>query len=317
MSSSPAGRPLIAVPARFSATASALRYEADAVARRLLDAVLTAGGEPLMVHPSAPGGHADEAEVASRLAFADALLLPGGADISPSWYGRRDHPTQYGVNVEQDAFDLAAFRAAVTAEIPIMAICRGAQLVNVACGGTLIQDMDDAAGGARGESAGVESARGSLTGGRSSGAGSNGAGSNGAGSNGVGSNGAGSAGAGSNGDAPAGGHHRNRMHHIAPQAGSRVAQTSGASFQVSCFHHQAVDDIGAGLVVTARAEDGTVEAYEMPAYPAWFAAVQWHPEDTAATDPAQLALFRSFVAAARSARRGPPRSESGADRFSP
>ena len=89
------------------------------------------------------------------------------------------------------------------------------------------------------------------------------------------------------------------MHHVTPQAGSRVAVTCGASFEVSCFHHQAIDGLGAGLTVTARAEDGTVEAYEMPAYPAWFAAVQWHPEDTAATDPAQLALFRSFVAAAR------------------
>ena len=61
--------------------------------------------------------------------------------------------------------------------------------------------------------------------------------------------------------------------------------------------------------MTARAEDGTVEAYEMPAYPAWFAAVQWHPEDTAATDPAQLALFRSFVTAARPP--VPPRTEPG------
>ena len=250
MNPAPAGRPLVAVPARFSTSASALRYEADAVASRLLDAILTAGGEPLMVHPSAPGGQADDAEVASRLAFADALLLPGGADISPSWYGRPDHPTQYGVNLEQDAFDLAAFRAAVAAGIPILAICRGAQLVNIASGGTLVQDMDDNEADA---------------------------------------------------DAAPGGdrHHRNRMHHVTPQAGSRVAVTCGASFEVSCFHHQAIDRIGAGLEVTARAEDGTVEAYEMPAYPAWFAAVQWHPEDTAATDPAQLALFRSFVTAAR------------------
>jgi putative glutamine amidotransferase len=256
MNAAPAGRPLIAVPARFSTTASALRYEADAVARRLLDAVLAAGGEPLMVHPRAPGGTADGAEVAARLAFADALLLPGGADISPSWYRRPDHPAQYGVNLEQDAFDLAAFRVAVAARIPILAICRGAQLVNIATGGTLVQDMDDATGGAQPAAGGGDR------------------------------------------------HHRNRMHHVAPAPGSRVAVTCGASFEVSCFHHQAIDDVGAGLSVTARAEDGTVEAYEMPAYPAWFAAVQWHPEDTAATDPAQLALFRSFVAAARSGTAG-------------
>jgi putative glutamine amidotransferase len=262
MNPAPAGRPLIAVPARFSATASALRYEADAVARRLLDAVLAAGGEPLMVHPRAPGGKADDAEVASRLAFADALLLPGGADISPSWYGRPDHPAQYGVNLEQDAFDLAAFRFAVSAGIPIMAICRGAQLVNIATGGTLVQDMDD-------DGTPRDSISDNSTPDRST-------------------------------DPIRDRHHRNRLHHVTPQAGSRVATTCGASFEVSCFHHQAIDGLGAGLTVTARAEDGTVEAYEMPGYPAWFAAVQWHPEDTAATDPAQLALFQSFVAAARS-----------------
>ena len=209
MNPAPAGRPLVAVPARFSTTASALRYEADAVARRLLDAILAAGGEPLMVHPSAPGGQADDAEVASRLAFADALLLPGGADISPSWYGRPDHPTQYGVNLEQDAFDLAAFRAAVAAGIPILAICRGAQLVNIASGGTLVQDMDDRTRPTLPPHAATGHCATARRGGDR--------------------------------------HHRNRMHHVTPQAGSRVAVTCGASFEVSCFHHQAIDRIGAGL----------------------------------------------------------------------
>ena len=60
-------RPLIAIPARFSSSAAALRYEAEVSARKLVEAVYAAGGEPLSVHPSAPGGAVSEADVARRL----------------------------------------------------------------------------------------------------------------------------------------------------------------------------------------------------------------------------------------------------------
>ena len=59
-------------------------------------------------------------------------------------------------------------------------------------------------------------------------------------------------------------------------------------------HHQSIDHVGDGLAVTARADDGTVEGVELPNR--WVLGVQWHPEDTAATDPAQQALFDAFVA---------------------
>lgn len=71
-------RPLIAIPARFSSSAAALRYEAEVAARKLIEAVYAAGGEPLAVHPSAPGGTVSDAEVARRLGFADGVLLPAG-----------------------------------------------------------------------------------------------------------------------------------------------------------------------------------------------------------------------------------------------
>ncbi len=66
----------------------------------------------------------------------------------------------------------------------------------------------------------------------------------------------------------------------------------------SCHHHQAIDRLGRGLHVTARGDDGIVEAVELDG-PAWVTAVQWHPEDTAAVDPAQQGLFDAFVDAAR------------------
>lgn len=132
-------RPLIAIPSRFAASTSALRYAAEVSARELVSAVYAAGGEPLQVHPD--GSLTDE-EVAQRLAFADGVLLPGGGDLSSRWYGEEPHPALYDVDEEQDAFDLAVARVALSRGVPLLAVCRGLHVVNVARGGTLVQDMD-------------------------------------------------------------------------------------------------------------------------------------------------------------------------------
>lgn len=136
-------RPLIVVPARFSASASALRYGADVAARALVEAVHAAGGEPLVVHPAAPGAAVDVDEVRERLWFADGVLLPGGGDLAAHWSGQQPHPSQYDVDDEQDAFDLALARHALAAGLPMLAVCRGNQVVNVALGGDLVQDLGE------------------------------------------------------------------------------------------------------------------------------------------------------------------------------
>ncbi|MEV6380214.1 gamma-glutamyl-gamma-aminobutyrate hydrolase family protein [Streptomyces sp. NPDC051773] len=129
-------RPLIAIPARFAATTSALRYAAEVNARALVEAVWRAGGEPASIHPTADG------DVAERLARFDGVLLPGGGDLAPHRYGATDtHASVYDVDDVQDTFDLHAARAALETGIPLLAICRGLQVVNVALGGTLEQDM--------------------------------------------------------------------------------------------------------------------------------------------------------------------------------
>ncbi|MEU9356794.1 gamma-glutamyl-gamma-aminobutyrate hydrolase family protein [Streptomyces sp. NPDC048301] len=135
-------RPLIAVPTRFSASTSALRYAAEVNARALVEAVWQAGGEPVGIHPHAPGGTADPAEVASRLASFDGLLLPGGGDLAPHRYGAsHTHEEVYDVDDEQDAFDLELARQALASGLPLLAVCRGLQVVNTVLGGTLHQDM--------------------------------------------------------------------------------------------------------------------------------------------------------------------------------
>jgi putative glutamine amidotransferase len=144
-----ARRPVVAIPARFSASASALRSRAEVTARKIVEAVYAAGGEPVVVHPHAPGGQVSDQEVADRLWFADAVLLPGGGDLASHWYGAPPHASAYDVDEEQDAFDLAVARVALARCMPLLAICRGTQAVNVALGGNLVQDMAVAGGNHR------------------------------------------------------------------------------------------------------------------------------------------------------------------------
>lgn len=231
-------RPLIAIPARFAASTSALRYAADVTARALVDAVYAAGGEPLVVHPVAPGAEVDDAEVASRLWYADGVLLPGGGDLAARWAGQEAHATEYDVDEEQDAFDLAVARHALGAGLPLLAICRGTQVVNVVLGGDLIQDLGERT-------------------------------------------------------------HRHVVHEIAVEPDSQLAGIVGTTPSISCYHHQGVGRPGGGLRAVAHAADGVIEAVELASSRGWYLGVQWHPEDTAATDPAQAGLFRALVAAAR------------------
>ena len=233
-------RPLVAIPARFSASASALRFEAEVAARKLVAAVYAAGGEPILVHPHAPGGLVSDEDVAERLWFADAVLLPGGGDLASHWYGAAPHASLYDVDEEQDAFDLAVARVALGRGIPLLAICRGNQAVNVALGGDLVQDMEDV-----------------------------------------------------------GGNHRHVTHPIAVVPDAVLAGIAGTAPTISCYHHQCVGRLGKGLRAAAHSADGVVEAVELAGHDGWYLGVQWHPEDTAAADPAQAALFEAFVAAAR------------------
>jgi putative glutamine amidotransferase len=94
--------------------------------------------------------------------------------------------------------------------------------------------------------------------------------------------------------------HRETEHPVTVDPSSRLAVVGTDRPVGHSVHHQAIDRLGDGLVVTAHADDGTVEGVELP--DRWVVGVQWHPEDTADTDPAQQALFDAFVEACR--RRG-------------
>ena len=106
------------------------------------DAVLAAGGAPLLLPPMPEG--------ALRAAFGrlDGLLLPGGGDVAAHRYGGPDSGLLTLVDEERDALEIAVTRWALADELPTLAICRGIQVLNVAAGGTLIQDVPSQVAGA-------------------------------------------------------------------------------------------------------------------------------------------------------------------------
>ena len=104
------------------------------------DAVLRAGGLPVVLTP------VPNEDVPALLEPLAGLLLSGGGDIEPRRYGEKPHPTVNRTNTARDEFEIALTRAALTRNLPVLAICRGLQIVNVALGGTLIQDIPSALG---------------------------------------------------------------------------------------------------------------------------------------------------------------------------
>jgi putative glutamine amidotransferase len=108
---------------------------AAALPRAYIDAVLRAGGQPVIVN--------DASDPKALLARVDALVLTGGPDVDPARYGETPHPSVYGVDAADDDFECAVAEAALVRSVPTLAICRGIQVLNVARGGTLHQHLTD------------------------------------------------------------------------------------------------------------------------------------------------------------------------------
>jgi putative glutamine amidotransferase len=205
-----------------------------------------------------------EQAIAPALARLDGLMLAGGRDIEPARYGQQPDPLLAATDPQRDRFEFALVPAALEAGLPILGFCRGMQVLNVALGGTLVQDVrlrerfrqhpSDP-----GWRAWKQMERSSLE----------------------------------QGEIPP---HPRHPIEIAP--GSILARALGAlEASVDSFHHQAVDRLGAGLRATAVAPDGVVEALELEGAPVL--AVQWELQEEWRIDRRFLRVFEWFVQAAR------------------
>ncbi|HEV7584138.1 MAG TPA: gamma-glutamyl-gamma-aminobutyrate hydrolase family protein, partial [Solirubrobacteraceae bacterium] len=133
-------RPVIGICAALErARWSAWDQSAVLLAHNYVQAVQRAGGLALMIPPD--GDLAEEPD--QLLELIDGLMLAGGADIDPSSYGREQHPQTVDTVPERDVFEIALARAAIARDMPVLGICRGMQLINVACGGTLVQHLPE------------------------------------------------------------------------------------------------------------------------------------------------------------------------------
>ena len=176
----------------------------------------------------------------------DGLLVTGGGhDIDPSLYGEDKVAPLGEIKGERSQFELAITRIMMELGRPVLGICNGIQVINVACGGSLIQDIPS--------------------------------------------------------QVPASLPHRQKetrqetSHEVEILEGTKLASILGAGrMMVNSLHHQAVKDLGEGLIINAKAPDGIIEGVEAPQRP-FIIGVQWHPEDLYKTDPKMKALFSSFV----------------------
>jgi gamma-glutamyl-gamma-aminobutyrate hydrolase PuuD len=133
-------RPVVGITTHVTpAKWSYWELEAALVPAQYVRAVERAGGRPLLVPPSTNG-------VEETLDAVDGLVFSGGADLDPEVYGQEPHEETFGVDSERDKAELALLTTALERDMPVLAICRGSQVLNVARGGNLHQHLPELVG---------------------------------------------------------------------------------------------------------------------------------------------------------------------------
>lgn len=196
--------------------------ERASVGMEYVNAVIKTEGVPILLPLTT-----EEALLDQYVECCDGFIFSGGIDISPCRYNEAPSPLLGTTSLRLDDFQLPLMKKVIIARKPFLAICRGNQVLNVACGGTLYQDSKEIPGNIMKHM--QQTDRGDIS------------------------------------------HKIN----IIPE--TILASLFGSSVWTNSYHHQSVKDLGKGLVISAKADDGMVEAIELTDYP-FGVGVQWHPE---------------------------------------
>jgi putative glutamine amidotransferase len=130
------GKPVVGITTYLTpASWGAWQLDAALVPADYVHGVVRAGGAPLLVPPGA--------DVDATLDVVSGIVFTGGSDLDPVLYGAEAHPETNGIVRERDEFELTLMRAALERDLPVLAICRGSQVLNVALGGDLEQHVPD------------------------------------------------------------------------------------------------------------------------------------------------------------------------------
>ncbi|MFI5006400.1 MAG: gamma-glutamyl-gamma-aminobutyrate hydrolase family protein [Solirubrobacterales bacterium] len=212
--------------------------------RDYIRSVEQAGGLPIILAPGRPD---DASDLLDRI---HGLVLSGGSDVDPALYGEAPHPKLGKVFRERDDFELALVREALARDMPLLAICRGHQVLNVALGGTLIQDIPSEVTGGLEHDPRRE--------------------------------------------------RWERAHPVEIHEGTRLRDIlKRGAVSVNSFHHQAIERLGDGLVVSARScDDQLIEGVEL-AGRRFVLGVQWHPEAFWNREDGFQDLFEALVSTSR------------------
>lgn len=198
----------------------------------------------------AAGGTPKPIRALTDFTHIDGLLLPGGGDVDPSFYKEKKHKLTEGIEIPRDEFEIKVTQRMIKKRAPILAVCRGMQILNIALGGVLIQDINTIVKSPLAH-APVKT-------------------------------------------------ECDEIHQMTVKKGTFLFKILSPLLDrkneivINSYHHQAIKKLGKGLMVSAIAEDGIIEAVELKGNKRFCLGVQFHPERMRQTK-LHSTLFRSFI----------------------